>query len=266
YDDFIQTDASINPGNSGGPLFNSRGEVVGVNTAIVASGQGIGFAIPINMAKDLVPQLISKGKVTRAWLGVGIQDITPELAKSFELKDEKGALVSAVFPDSPAAEAGFESGDVIRNFDGHEITESHELPTLVARAPVGKQVAVQVLRKGELKGLTVKLGELEKGEQNAKLQSESQELGITVREILPEERVDLGLRKEETGVLVVNLNPAGPAAGVGLRPRDILLEINGVKVGNVKEYDEIVGKIGKGRVVRLFVKRENSTIFFAFTK
>ncbi|MBI2981609.1 MAG: trypsin-like peptidase domain-containing protein [Deltaproteobacteria bacterium] len=139
YDDFIQTDASINPGNSGGPLFNLEGKVVGVNTAIVAAGQGIGFAIPINMARDLVPQLIRSGKVTRAWLGVGIQEITPELAESFGLKDAKGGLVSNVFPNSPADKAGFQPGDIVIKFDGQEIQDSHDLSSSLGRWSRGRR-------------------------------------------------------------------------------------------------------------------------------
>ena len=147
YDNFIQTDASINPGNSGGPLINTKGEVVGINTAIVASGQGIGFAIPANMAKEVMPQLKDKGKVTRGWIGVGIQEVTPELAKSFDLKDKKGALVSQVFKDGPADKAGIEQGDVILEFDGKVIAESKDLPRIVAANPVGKTVQVKLSRK-----------------------------------------------------------------------------------------------------------------------
>ena len=132
YDDFIQTDASINPGNSGGPLFNAKGEVIGINTAIVAGGQGIGFAIPVNMAKSVITQLRETGKVTRGWLGVSVQPVTPDLAKSFGMKNDKGALVSEVMKDSPAEKAGFKVGDIILEFDGKAITDMHELPRLAA--------------------------------------------------------------------------------------------------------------------------------------
>ncbi|MBI1909229.1 MAG: DegQ family serine endoprotease [Deltaproteobacteria bacterium] len=263
YDDFIQTDASINPGNSGGPLFNADGEVVGVNTAIVASGQGIGFAIPINMAKDLVPQLITKGKVTRAWLGVGMQDITPELAKSFSLPDQKGALVANVFAKSPAEKAGLQSGDIIRSFDGHEINESHELPALVARTPVGKTVAVKYLRDGKEREAKVTLAEMEQGEKNAQTESESEGLGVTVREIMPEEAVELGLAQGKKGVFVVNVDPSGVAANAGIRRGDIILEVDGVKINSTADFKKAVPAKG---VIRLFVKREEATIFFAFTR
>jgi len=268
YDDFIQTDASINPGNSGGPLFNLQGEVIGVNTAIVAAGQGIGFAIPINMAKDLIPQLISKGKVTRAWLGVGIQDITPELAKSFNLPDEKGALISNVFPNSPAEKGGLKSGDVIRSYDGKPIAESHELPTLVAREPVGKVVSMTALRDGKQVTLQVTLGEMEKGEKVAEesAKTPSAELGLTCRDLTPEEMTEMGLNKADGGVAIVNVEAGGPAEMAGVQRGDILLQINGAKMTNVAEYLAASKKIQKGQVVRLLLKRENATLYLAFTK
>lgn len=268
YDDFIQTDASINPGNSGGPLFNLQGEVVGVNSAIVASAQGIGFAIPINMAKDLVPQLISSGKVTRAWLGVGIQEITPELSKSFHLPDEKGALISNVFPGSPADKAGLKSGDVVKSFNGRDINDSHELPTLVAREPVGKKVPLRVLREGREMALEVTLGEMEKGEKMAEDTTKvtSRELGLAVRNLTPEEIVELGLRPDHHGVMVVGVEADSTAEAAGVQRGDILLTVNDVKVNNVGEYLAGARKVKSGSIVRLFIKRDGSHIYLAFTK
>lgn len=269
YDDFIQTDASINPGNSGGPLFNLQGEVVGVNTAIVASGQGIGFAIPINMAKDLVPQLISSGKVTRAWLGVGIQDITPELAKSFGLPDQKGALISNIFPGSPADKAGLKSGDIVLGFNGRLISESHELPTLVAHEPIGKKVTMQVLRDGKQVQIEVTLGEMEKGEKEAERSpaaTESRELGIAVRNLTPEEVSQLRLSKEHHGVAIVAVEPGSPADGAGVQRGDILLGINNVEINSAVEYDAAAKKINKGDIVRLYLRREEMSLYLAFRK
>ena len=190
YDDFIQTDASINPGNSGGPLVNLNGEVVGINSAIVATGQGIGFAIPSSMAKSIIPQLKEKGSVVRGMLGVQIQMVTPELAKSFGLKEPMGALVAEVNPGSPAAKAGLQRGDVIVNFNGTPIKEMHELPRLVAGTPPGKTATLKVLRNAKEKDFTVtiaemkpemmsKPGEMEEGE------SEKSSLGMTVQELTP---------------------------------------------------------------------------------
>ncbi len=269
YDDFIQTDASINPGNSGGPLFNLKGEVVGVNTAIVAAGQGIGFAIPINIVKDLVPQLISKGRVTRAWLGVGIQDITPELAKSFNLPDQKGALVSNVFPNSPAEKAGLKSGDVIRAFEGKPIEESHDLPTMVAREPVGKTSAMSVLREGKELSFQVTLGEMEKSEQvvdGGGAKSSSAELGLTCRDVTPEEAAQMGLAQDNRGVVIVNVEPGSQAEIAGVQRGDVLLSLNGLKVNGVADYVTASKKVKTGEIVRLFIKREDSTVFLAFTK
>lgn len=269
YDDFIQTDASINPGNSGGPLFNLKGEVIGVNTAIVAAGQGIGFAIPINMAKDLVPQLISKGKVTRAWLGVGIQDITPELAKSFKLPDEKGALVSNVFANSPAEKSGLKSGDVIRAFDGKPIGESRDLPTMVAREPVGKTSTMTVLRDGKEMAVQVTLGEMEKGDavaQEGEAKTSSAELGLTCRDITPEEVSELHLAADNKGIFIVNVESGSQAEIAGVQRGDVLLSLNGAKINAVADYVAAAKKVKPGEIVRLFIKREDASIFLAFTK
>lgn len=268
YDDFIQTDASINPGNSGGPLFNLQGEVVGVNTAIVAAGQGIGFAIPINMAKDLIPQLISKGKVTRAWLGVGIQDITPELAKSFNLPDEKGALVSNVFSNSPAEKGGMKSGDVIRSFQGREIRESHDLPIVVAREAVGKTVVMTALRDGKEVTLQVVLGEMEKGETVADgtASRSSGELGITCRDLKPGEVAEMGLPQGHHGVAIVNVEAGSRAEAAGVQAGDVLLSVNNAKINSVADLIAAAGKVKKGEIVRLYLKREDATVFLAFTK
>ena len=164
YENFIQTDASINPGNSGGPLLNMAGEVVGINTAIFSQSGGnvgIGFAIPVNMAKEIAPQLRENGHVTRGWIGVGIQKITPELAKSFDLKEEKGALVSQVVKGGPADSGGIETGDVIVEFDGMMVADSNDLPRMVASIPIGKTVSIKVLRAGSLVDREVKIGQLE---------------------------------------------------------------------------------------------------------
>ena len=265
YDDFIQTDASINPGNSGGPLFNLKGEVIGVNSAIVASGQGIGFAIPINMAKDLVPQLIKSGKVTRAWLGVGIQEITPELAESFGMKEIRGALVSNVFPKSPAAQGGLQPGDIVTEFDGVAIKESHDLPSLVARLPIGKRAPLKVLRDGKERQLFVVLGERAEGERQAmeETSSASKELGLAVRDLTPEEMREAGV---DSGILIIGVEPGGAADFAGCQRGDILLSINNTKLSKTTEFAQGAQKIKPGQVVRLHLKRDDQTIFLAFMK
>ena len=207
YDDFIQTDASINPGNSGGPLFNLNGEVVGINTAIIASGQGIGFAIPMSIAQPVVSQLMQNGKVSRGYLGVGIQDVTPDLAKSFGLNSEKGALIASVYPGGPAEKAGIESGDVVLSINGKELQSSHDLPLVISQTPVGSTVMMDVLRKGGKKTVQVTVGELEKAERElAQVEKVSGELGIAVQELLPQQAEQMGL-KDRKGVMVVKVIP-----------------------------------------------------------
>jgi len=183
YDNFIQTDASINPGNSGGPLFNIKGEVIGINTAIMASGRGIGFAIPINIAKELLPQLKEKGRITRGWLGVRIQRVTSELAKLFQLDRKRGALVTSVDEDSPAQRGGIKRGDIIVEYDEKVVEEMDDLPRMVAITPVGKNVKVKVIRDGKEKILNITIGEM-KEEKEMELE-EGGELGINLKKIIP---------------------------------------------------------------------------------
>ncbi len=268
YDDFIQTDASINPGNSGGPLFDLNGQVVGINTAIVASGQGIGFAIPIDLAKGLIPQLISKGHVTRGWLGVGIQDMTDELAQSFGLKETKGGLVANVFPDSPAEKGGLQSGDVIVSYNGKEIDESHELPAEVAKTEIGKTVPIAVLRDGKRVTMTVTIAERKDDDVVASSGTggSGKGLGLNVRGIPPEEKKELGLAPGEGGVYISSVEPGSQAARSDVRPGDILISINGKKINTPGSYSQLVRKLKDGQVVRFFIKRGDATIFLAFQK
>ncbi|HKL26463.1 MAG TPA: DegQ family serine endoprotease [Desulfuromonadales bacterium] len=262
YDDFIQTDASINPGNSGGPLFNAKGQVVGINTAIVAGGQGIGFAIPVNMAKQIIPQLRDVGHVTRGYLGVTVQAMTDELADSFGLEKNRGALVNQVMAESPAAQAGFKRGDIILEFDGQEIKDINDLPRIVAGTSVGETVKVKIFRDGKARELRVEVGQLE-GEQQARTPAEDKSgdvLGISAANLTPELAERYGI-EDPQGVLVKGLDPDGPAAGANLRVGDQLLEVNGREVGSVAEFRKAVGEPEEGLVVRLLVKRQQ-TLFF----
>jgi len=262
YDDFIQTDASINPGNSGGPLFNSGGEVIGINTAIVAGGQGIGFAIPINMAKTVIQQLKESGKVTRGWLGVGIQPVTSELARSFGLSEEKGALVAEVMKESPAEKAGFKTGDIILEYNGKQIGESTELPRLVAVTPVGATVKILVFRDGVKEVKTVTIGQL--AESGEGLSPQSQEkLGMTVSELTRELSGKLGL-KETSGVVVTGVTPGGAAEAAGIVPGDIVMEVNGVRVKTIPDYDKGMATLKKNSMARLLLRRGDSSLFVAF--
>jgi serine protease Do len=264
YDNFIQTDASINPGNSGGPLINMKGEVVGINTAIIASGQGIGFAIPINMAKEIAPQLQEKGHVTRGWLGVSIQEVTPELAKSFALKEKKGALVAQVVPGSPAEKAGIEQGDVIVEFDGKEVASSKDLPLIVSSTPVGKSVTIKLSRNGKVFDRQVKVGEMEEKAEVAKAPSSHKPLGITVQNITPEIAQGLGL-KREAGVVVTRVEPGSPAANAGIQTGDVIRDVDRKPV---KDVDDFVQKIEKSKDqenILLFLQRGQNNLFAAVT-
>lgn len=260
YDDFIQTDASINPGNSGGPLFNTRGEVVGINTAIVAGGTGIGFAIPVNLVKELLPQLHAKGKVTRGWLGVMIQKVTPELAQSFNLQQPTGALVADVMADSPAAKGGLQRGDVITKFDGAAIHDMHELPRIVANTPVGKQAKVELLRQGQAKTLTVTIAEL-KEEAVATASATAEQLGMEVQDVTSELAQSMGLRTTE-GVLVGAVEEESPAAAAGIRSGDVIIEVNRQRVRNTRDYTEALRQKPDAAIL-LLISRGDSTLYVA---
>jgi serine protease Do len=263
YDDFLQTDAAINPGNSGGPLFNMKGEVIGINTAIVATGQGIGFAIPINMAKELLPQL-EKGKVTRGWLGVSIQEITEEIAKSFSLEEPKGALVAEVMEDTPAARSGFERGDVIIEFDGKDIDTPSELQRIVAGTEPDKRVKVKVIRDGKSKTLTVKVGTMsdELGETS---QAITTDLGLTVQTLTPELAEQFDWPRDEKGVLITNVDFGSAGADAGLRRGDLIKEINRQPVDSASDYERLVAEAKKGGSLLFFVKRGTRTFYVTVT-
>ena len=263
YDNFIQTDASINPGNSGGPLINTKGEVVGINTAILAQGKGIGFAIPINMAKDIAPQLQEKGHVTRGWLGVSIQEMTPELAKSFGLTDNKGALVAQVMSGSPAEKAGIEQGDVIVEFDGKAISESKDLPQVVASTPVGKSVNVKLLRNGKTVDRSVKVSEMEENVAVANAPAHKT-LGITVQNLTPEMARRLRI-KTDTGVVVTGVEPGSPAANAGIQTGDVIREVNRKPVKDVDDLRQKVEQAKDQNNILLLVKRGENNMFAAVT-
>jgi serine protease Do len=266
YDNFIQTDAAINPGNSGGPLLNTKGEVVGINTAIFSRGGGnigIGFAIPINLAHEIVPQLKDKGHVTRGWLGVMIQKVTPDIAESLGLDEAKGALVADVVKEGPADGAGLKQGDVIVEFDGKPVVDSAELPLLVARTGVGKSVRLKVIRDKEAHEYSVKIGELKDEDIQATGGSTSEDLGLAVQTLTPELAENLNLDKALKGVVVTQVEPGGPAAEAGLRRGDVILEVNRKPVKNAAAYQKAVREIGKGKSLLFLVRRGDNTIFLA---
>jgi serine protease Do len=266
YDDFIQTDAPINPGNSGGPLFNLKGEVVGINTAILPAGQGIGFAVPVNQAKALLPQLEAKGEVTRGYLGVQIQGITPELAKSLQLQDAKGALVSGVSKGGPADVAGIQRGDVVIAFNGKPVVEVGNLPSLVAATPVDSVVPVTILRDGKEKSLPVRVARMpsergERAESGEKAEPASSQWGLALRELDPRTADRLGVAVGD-GVLVAGVRPGSPADRAGVRSGDVVQEVNRRKVASVKDV-QAADRAGSGGSMLLLLKRGNGSLFAA---
>ena len=264
YDDFIQTDASINPGNSGGALFSSDGRVVGINTAIIAGGGGgIGFAIPVSMAKSIVSQLRENGKVTRGYLGVRFQPLTADLAKSFGLESEKGALIASVDKDTPADKAGLKAGDVIVEFDGKQISEGSELPRYVAATPVDKKVSIVVIREGARLEIPLVVGVLEDknvkgGADNGK---ELDKVGVTVEEITKESAERFSIR-DTKGLIITEVKPGSPAEEAGVTAGSQVIEVNGQRPETVKAYNVLVAKLNKDEVVRFLLKKPDGSVLY----
>ena len=272
FDEFLQTDASINPGNSGGPLIDLRGAVVGVNSAIytqTGASMGIGFAIPVNLVKEELPQLREKGKVTRGWLGVYIQPVTPELAQSLGIKDAQGALVAQVLPHGPAQVAGVQRGDVITSFDGKPVTDSRELPLLVSRTPLGKTVALKIIRDRQSKELSATITESQEAQLAAaeNLQKSGpagtpSQFGLRVKDLNSELAKELGIEASR-GVVIASVDTGSTADEAGLRARDVVLEVNRQPVGDVAAYQTAIKAGAKGKVILLLVKRAEGTLYFA---
>jgi len=263
YDDFIQTDASINPGNSGGPLFNAKGEVVGINSAIIAGGQGIGFAIPINLAKSIIPQLKDKGKVTRGWLGVQTQAVTPEIAGSYGFEGEKGALVADIVKDTPAEKAGIKSGDIITEFNGKPVRDPNELSRIVAGTAPGKPVSIKLYRDGVEKVFEVSL---ENRKDDTDTDSSSavtpDKLGLSVQELTRELANSFRI-KEAKGVVVADVKPGGIADDAGIMRGDVILEVNGFKIDNIHDYEKTIRQPAKGGYLRFLLRRGDASLFVA---
>jgi serine protease Do len=268
YDDYIQTDASINPGNSGGPLFSAHGKVVGINTAIIAgAGGGIGFAIPVSMAKTVVSQLRDSGKVTRGYLGVRFQPLTADLAKSFGLDSEKGALIASVEKDTPAERAGLKAGDVILEYDGKQINEGNELPRFVAATPIDKKVKLSIFRDGKKQEVSLVVGKLKDGgsETSSGGSNENDRIGITVEELNKEKAERLGLR-ESKGLVISEVKPGSSAEDSGVSPGSIIIEINGQRPETLATFNAVAAKVAKGEVVRLLLRRPDNSVHYVAIK
>ncbi len=267
YDDFIQTDASINPGNSGGPLINAQGQAIGINTAIFSrtgGSVGIGFAIPANLAKSVVAQLAQNGRVVRGWLGVTVQPLTDDLAKSFKVPGATGALVAGVADGSPAMAAGLKPGDVITEYDGRKVARSDELPRAVADTPSGHEVPVTVIRDGKPVTLTVKVGTLEDSPKVAAAAAapEGGTLGVSVQTVTPELARELKL-DHEAGAVVRAVREGSPAASAGVKPGDVITEVNRKPVASVDDLRRAVEGHAKGTPLVLMVHREGTGLYIA---
>ena len=260
YDNFIQTDASINPGNSGGPLFNMAGKVIGINTAIVAQGQGIGFAIPMNMAKSILSDLKTKGKVTRGWLGISVQDISEDIAKNLNHKNKNGALVSDVFKDDPADKAGIKVGDVIVEINGKAIKDTHELLLTIASLHVGEKVLIKGLRDGKEISFQVVVTERKDKPEIALTKKSGGYFGIAAQEITKDLAKQMGI-SSDAGVIVTDVEEGSPADDVGIQTQDIIVQVNKVKVSSMKKYTTEMNKAAEKKSVILLVKRGKSNFF-----
>ncbi|HOU52365.1 MAG TPA: DegQ family serine endoprotease [Myxococcota bacterium] len=267
FDDFIQTDASINPGNSGGPLFDSAGNVVGINTAIHAAAQGIGFAVPVNMAKKFVRDVLEKGRVARGWLGVGIQELTPNLARSLGIPESQGVLVSQVFPGSPAEKAGLQRGDVILSVDGRPTDDPTTLTRTIGLAEPGREITLQVRRNGKDRTLRATIAERsEDGSPSEKGEGpEVGSLGLDLAPLTDREAARLDLPKGQ-GLKVRDVDEEGPAAGTGIRPGDILLEMNRQPVGSLEDVQQVLSRASSGDQVLLLVLRGHNYFYVVIQK
>ena len=264
YDDFIQTDASINPGNSGGPLLNMQGEVVGINTAIVASGQGIGFAIPINLARDIIVALKDEGEVTRGWLGVAIQDLSTEMAEYYNIEGKKGVFVADVFEGDPADKAGIQPKDIILAVNGEKITTSRQLTGIIAKIAVDDSAKIKILRDGKEKTVKVKIAKRpeERLAKRGQPPEQTEEFGIRVSDLTPEitQRFDID---ETAGVVVTQVAKGSKGDGADVRAGDVIKEINRQPVKDAAEYKSLLRQIASGDSVNLFIRRKNAGFLVA---
>jgi serine protease Do len=267
YDDFIQTDASINPGNSGGPLLNLKGEVIGINTAIIASGQGIGFAIPINLARDIIVALKNEGEVTRGWLGVAIQDLNADMAEYYGIEEKQGVFVADVFEGDPADQAGIKAKDIILEINGEKIKTSRQLTGMIARISVGDSVRIKILRDGKEKTVTVKIAKRteDKLAARGRPREHAEEFGIRVSDLTPEIAQQFNM-DETSGVVVTHVASGSKGDEADVRVGDIIKEINRQQVKDTSDYQVILNKIDAGESINLFIRRKNAGFLVAKLK
>ena len=269
YEDFIQTDAAINPGNSGGALVNTKGELVGINTAIFSQSggyQGVGFAVPTSMGKPIYESLIKTGKVVRGFLGIGIQDLNHDLAKSFGIKDAKGALVSDVREDGPADQGGLKQGDVIISYQGSPVEDAVALQRMVTRTPVGSKVSIKIMRDSREKELPITIGEQPDTVKTAKAESGEKDYafaGVAVQDLDKDTAKELGIKGKAQGVVVTGVEPDSGADKAGLMPGDVIREINRQPVKSVKEFEKVSSTVKKGDNVLMLINRRGNALFLS---
>ncbi|MGD0918067.1 MAG: DegQ family serine endoprotease [Thermodesulfobacteriota bacterium] len=268
YEDFIQTDASINPGNSGGPLINIDGEVVGVNAMIIQPGTGIGFAIPINMAKQILNDLIKEGKVVRPWLGISAQDLTPEMVEHFKVKEKEGVLVGQVYPGTGAEKAGLLSGDIIRSVDDRAVKNVTELVKEVQKKKVGQKAILSLIRDG--KGMTIEVTTTSMPEKlevsREKEEEEEERLGVRVQELTPQLALRYGITGVRRGVIVLNVGDGSPADDIGLQEGDVILEINRKKIETMKDFEKAVKDANVEKGILFHIHRKGNSFYLTFKK
>jgi Do/DeqQ family serine protease len=266
YEDFIQTDASINPGNSGGPLINIDGEVIGINAMIIQPGTGIGFAIPINMAKQILNDLIKHGKVVRPWLGISVQDLTPEMMEHFKVKAKEGVLVGQIYPDTGAEKAGLVSGDIIKSVDDKAIKNANELVKEIQKKKVGQKIKLSIIRDGKPTTVEVTLTSMPEKPETAKEKEVEEKMGASVQELTPQLSLRYRISGIKRGVIVVGVEDGSLADEIGLEEGDVILEINRKKIETVKDFEKAIKDANVDKGILFHLHRKGSSFFLTYSK
>lgn len=266
YEDFIQTDASINPGNSGGPLINIDGEVIGINAMIIQPGTGIGFAIPINMAKQILNDLIKQGKVVRPWLGISAQDLTPEMMEHFQVKEKEGVLVGQIYPGTGAEKAGLLSGDIIKSVDDKPIKTVNELVKEIQKKKVGQKVKLQIIRDAKPMVIEVTTTSMPDKPEASKEREAEEKLGARVQELTPQLAMRYRISGVKRGVLVIEVEDGSLADEMGLQEGDVILEINRKKIETIKDFDKAIKDANVDKGILFQIHRRGSSFYITFKK
>ncbi len=266
YEDFVQTDASINPGNSGGPLINIDGEVIGINAMIIQPGTGIGFAIPINTAKQILSDLIKHGKVVRPWLGISVQDITPEMMEHFKVKEKEGVLVGQIYPGTGAEKAGLASGDIIKSVDDKAIKNVNELVKEIQKKKVGQKIKLSIIRDGKAMTIDVTTSSMPDKPEGTKEKDVEEKLGASVQELTPQLALRYRISGIKRGVVVVGVEEGSPAGEVGLEEGDVILEINRKKIETMKDFDKAAKDANLEKGILFYIHRKGSSFYLTYKK